>query len=268
MTVYYDPARIQSGAFPALLAIGDSWFWYPFVSNLLAELSAVVKPDYSNILTLGKVGARLEEYATGTYATDFARQLRPQYLQYYSAVLISGGGNDAVDWRLCLRDDCTGRQSAADCLDPQRLGAAMNDLAGWLLALIGEVRAAAEAMGRRAPDVFVHTYDYAPPDGEPARFPLFGIPLLGPWLKPAMDAAKVAPDPALRRAIVAQLIDALQATFSEFDSPVDKVHVVRTAGTLDPDSDWANELHPNGEGFRKLVHGPWLARLRETGYAA
>src|SRR5215472_8288236 len=44
MTVYYDPDRVESGALPALLAIGDSWFWYPFVSNLLAELSAVVKP--------------------------------------------------------------------------------------------------------------------------------------------------------------------------------------------------------------------------------
>jgi hypothetical protein len=268
MTVYYDPARVQSGAFPALLAIGDSWFWYPFVSNLLAELSAVVRPDYSNILTLGKVGARLEEYATGKYAKDFARQLRPQYLQYYSAVLISGGGNDVVDWRLCLRDDCTGRQDAAECLDPNRLAAAMDDLGGWLLALIGEVRAAADAAGRAPLDVFVHTYDYAPPNGEPARFPLFGIPLLGPWLKPAMDAAKVAADPVLRQAIVVRLIDALQTNFAQFDSPADRVHVVRTAGKLDPATDWANELHPSGEGFRKLVHGPWLARMRELGYAA
>ena len=30
---------------------------------------------------------------------------------------------------------------------------------------------------------------------------------------------------------------------------------------------WANELHPTGEGFKKLIHGPWLAPLKETGYA-
>ena len=59
MTVYVDRDQVQPGYFPAMLAIGDSWFWYPFVSNLLAELSAIVKPDYSNILALGKVGATL-----------------------------------------------------------------------------------------------------------------------------------------------------------------------------------------------------------------
>jgi len=267
MTVYYDPDRIESGAFPALLAIGDSWFWYPFVSNLLAELSAVVKPDYSNILTLGRVGAKLEQFAAGPYAEQLARQLRPQNIVFYSALLISGGGNDAVDWRLCLRDDCTGLTTARDCIDPDRLANSMNDLSGWLLALINETREAASAAGRQPLDVLVHCYDYAPPNGEPARFPLFGIPLLGPWLKPAMDQANVAPDFALRQDIVKLLIDALEATFSEFDSPSDRVHVIRTAGTLDPDTDWANELHPNGEGFRKLIHGPWLARLRQIGYA-
>jgi hypothetical protein len=44
MTVYYDANQIEPGHFPAMLAIGDSWFWYPFASNLLAELSAAVKP--------------------------------------------------------------------------------------------------------------------------------------------------------------------------------------------------------------------------------
>jgi len=268
MTVYYDFDQVQSrssAAMPAMLAIGDSWFWYPFVSNLLAELSAMVKPAYSNILTLGRVGARLEQFATpGLFAKDFARQLKPQYIRYYSAVLISGGGNDVVDWRLGLRADCTGLP-ADQCIDPQALDQAMNDLAGWLLALINEVRAA-EIAGNPPIDIFVHTYDYAPPNGQPAR--VFGFRLQGPWLKPALDQAKVDADFALRQEVVRLLINALQAKFSEFDSPADHVHVIKTAGTLDPQTDWANEMHPNGEGFRKLIHGPWLARLRATGYAA
>jgi hypothetical protein len=143
----------------------------------------------------------------------------------------------------------------------------MNDLSGWLLALIGEVRMAADTADRSPLDIFVHTYDYAPPNGEPARFPPFRVKVQGPWLKPALDQAQVTDDFALRQDIVKLLIDALQAKFTEFESPDDRVHVVRTAGTLDPDTDWANELHPNGEGFRKLIHGPWLDRLRETRYA-
>src|SRR4030095_9113437 len=102
MTVYFSPNMPTSGTPASILAIGDSWFWYPKVSNLLAEISAVVKPDYSNIMALGKVGAKLEEYVNGRYAKDFAKQLKPGWLQYYSAVMISGGGNDAVDWGLCL----------------------------------------------------------------------------------------------------------------------------------------------------------------------
>src|SRR5208283_5225676 len=132
--------------------------------------------------------------------------------------------------------------------DTQQLAQSMSDLGGRLLAIINEARDACDAAGRPRLDVFVHCYDYAPPNGEPARFPLVGIPLAGPWLKPAMDSHGVDPgNYALRQGIVKLLIDTLRATFMEFDSPADNVHVVSTPGTLDPATDWANELHPNGE---------------------
>jgi hypothetical protein len=267
MTVYYAPDQVQEGHFPAMLAIGDSWFWYPFVSNLLAELSAVVKPDYSNILALGQVGATLESYATGNFAAAFARELQPAYAQYYSAVLFSGAGNDAVSWELCLKSDCTGLTQAADCLDQAKLATLMQDLQGWLVALINEVNIAFDAAALRRPDIFVHCYDYAPPNGEAARIPVVGVPLAGPWLAPAMDTAKVANDYPLRQGIVRLLIDALQTTFSELESAPDRVHVIQSVGTLSPDTDWANELHPTGLGFQKLMHGPWLAKLQAAGFA-
>jgi hypothetical protein len=265
MTVYFDRSKIQSSAYPAMLAIGDSWFWYPFVSNLLAEISALVKPDYSNIFALGKVGATMQEYAAGKYAPEFARELKAVNFQYYSAVLISGAGNDAVDWGLCLKPDCTGIALPAQCLDGQRLDDLMDDLSGWLLAMINEVRLAADRVNR-AVDVFVHCYDFAPPDGVPVSIPWLGVPLLGPWLKPALDAASVDPDPAFRFEVIKVLITELQQTFAHFDSPRDGIYVVQSAGTLDPAADWANELHPNGQGFHRLVHGPWRKRLQDAGY--
>ena len=268
MTVYYDPHQVHEGAFPAILAIGDSWFWYPKVSNLLAEVSAAVKPAYSNIMALGYLGAKLEEYVHGKYAAAFARELKPGNLQYYSAVMISGGGNDAVDWGLCLKDDCTSETTPTGCLDPAKLSANMNDLAGWLLAMISEIHIASDNANLRRPDIFIHCYDYAPPNGKGFEVPLFGIPLAGPWLKPAMDTRHVPDDYPMRKEIVKLLINALAAAFGEFESPSDRVHVIQSPGTLDPDSDWDNELHPNGEGFRKLVHGPWLDMLRRTGFAS
>jgi len=268
MTVYYAPNQVSSGAFPAILAIGDSWFWYPKISNLLAEISAAVKPDYSNIMALGYLGAKLEEYVNGKYAKAFARELRPAFLQYYSAVMISGGGNDAVDWGLCLKDECGAETTAQGCMNQQALAARMIDLGGWLLAMINEIHLASDSAGLRHPDIFAHCYDYAPPNGKGFEAPIFGIPLSGPWLKPAMDSRHVPENYALRKEIVRILIDTLAQTLSEFDSPQERVYVIRSQGTLDPDADWDNELHPTGEGFRKLVHGPWIDVLRRTRYAA
>ena len=270
MTVYYDARQVREGAFPAILAIGDSWFWYPKVSNLLAEISAVVKPDYSNIMALGYLGARLEDYAKPgeKYFKAFARELSPGNLQYYSAVLISGGGNDAVKWELCLQADCGSATTPDECVDRDALSNHMIDLGGWLLAMISEIRMAYQDAGLRRPDIFTHCYAYAPPNGKGFEAPLFGIPLTKAWLKPAMDRHHVPPDYEMRKAIVRILIDKLADTLNDFDTPTERVYVIESQKTLDPDVDWDNELHPNGEGFRKLVHGPWLDVLRRTRYAA
>lgn len=251
-----------------ILAVGDSWFWYPKGSNLLAEISQIVKPDYANIRAVGYIGAKLEDYVPGgKYADDFANELRPGWLQYYSAVMISGGGNDVVDWGLCLKDDCSGETSARGCMNFSAVGQHMGELKHWLGALISEVRGAYDSAGLRRPDIFTHTYDYAPPNGRGFDTLLLGIPLVPPWLKPAMDRCKVPADYELRKLVVHEFIDALAIAYAEFDSPPDRVHVVRSEGTLNADTDWDNELHPTAAGFRNLARGPWLAVLRDAGIA-
>ena len=140
----------------------------------------------------------------------------------------------------------------------------MTALGGSLLAMIDAIADAFRNVGPRA-DIFIHCYDYAPPNGIGFKSPLFGVRLTKPWLKPAMDARQVVADYTLRKEIVRLLIDRLAKTFAEFDSPSERIYVIQSQGTLDPDVDWDNELHPNGEGFRKLVHGPWLDVLRGAG---
>jgi hypothetical protein len=215
VAVDYDRSSAQSGAFPAILAIGDSWFWYPIASNLLAEVSGVPKPAYADILALGYIGAELKEYVDGKYAAAFARELRPVYARYYSAVLISGGGNDAVDWGLCMKSDCSGATNATDCIDAPALSAKLTDLGGWLLTMIGEIHRAFNDGQLRRPDVFIHCYDYSVPNGKGFVSPIFHIKLKGPWLKPALDGASVPADDALRRGVVRILIDELTQTFAE-----------------------------------------------------
>jgi hypothetical protein len=262
--IYYGRT---AGAIASILAIGDSWFWYPKVNNLLNEVAAVVKPDYANILALGYIGATLEQYVNGRHAKEFARELKPGNARYYSIVLISGAGNDVVDWGLCLKTDCSAQTSAAGCIDDAMLEAKMTDLGGWLLAMVSEIHVAFDNIAAKRPDVFVHCYDYPPPNGKGFELPLLPVPLVAAWLKPAMDKAKVPDDYDMRKKIMRILIDTISQTFAEFESEDEQVFVIRSPGALDQDHDWDNELHPNGPGFRKLVRGPWLEKLRSRGYA-
>jgi hypothetical protein len=271
MPVYYGRgAPIEPGAFPSILAIGDSWFWYPLPAgyNLLQQLSdRVLKPDYANILSLGYVGARLEDYVEGRFAEDFQNELKPGNAQYYSAVLISGAGNDAVDYALALQQSCAGIASPGLCFDEARFDGLMRKLSGWLGRMIHDIRWAWRGEpAERHPHVFVHCYDYAPPDGRGARFA--GIPLsFGPWLKPAMDRAQVRDDPAFRQAVVKLLIDRIHDTFALYDDDARRVHLVDSRGCLDGADDWDNELHPNSKGFEKLAAGPWRAALAKYDFA-
>lgn len=271
MPVYYGSGTpIAPGAFPALLAVGDSWFWYPLPTgfNLLQQLSErVLRPDYANILSLGYVGATLQDFVEGRFAGEFQEELKALNAQYYSAVLISGAGNDAVDYSLALKNRCAGIGSPGKCFDEASFDGLMRKLSGWMGRMIHDIRWAWRAApALRQPHVFLHCYDYPPPDGRAAQFA--GIPLpFGPWLKPAMDRAQVRDEPEFRRDLVKLLIDRIHATFAPYDEDARLVHLVDSRGCLDIDNDWDNELHPNSKGFEKLAAGPWRTALAKYGFA-
>jgi hypothetical protein len=267
MSVYFGTTNmISDGKVPSILALGDSWFWYPFEANLLSQLSPALKPDYATILAVGQNGATLESYVSGIHARTFALLLTPNWLPYYSAILLSGGGNDSVNWDFCLRTDCSNIQDPHECLEILHLHRHLSEIQAWMLALINEIEHVYAQARLRRPDIFLHSYDYAPPNGKPASLPLVGVPLVGPWIEPAMERAGVGGYP-LRCAVVHEYMDQFQATLGELESSADRVHLVRSLGTLDEEVDWANELHPNGIGFRKLARGPWLAKMQEAGFA-
>ena len=271
MPVYYGRTTpIEPGAYPAMLAIGDSWFWYPLPTghNLLQQLSEqVLKPDYANILSLGYVGARLQDYVEGRFADDFQAELGPANAPYYAAVLISGAGNDAVDYSLALKNRCSGIGAPRLCFDEAGFDGLLRRLSGWMGRTIHDIRWAwSAAPALRQPRVFIHCYDYAPPNGKGAQ--LAGLPLpFGPWLKPAMDRAEVRDDAEFRRDLVKLLIDRIHDTYALYDDEARLVHLVDSRGCLDAERDWDNELHPNSRGFRKLAAGPWRAALEKYGFA-
>jgi hypothetical protein len=99
MTVYQKGEQWAPGEFPAILAIGDSWFWYPR-NNLLEALARHprLSRNFRHMQAVGYNGALLQRYVgAGPLAGDVRYNLSLNIRQYYSAFLISGAGNDAPD---------------------------------------------------------------------------------------------------------------------------------------------------------------------------
>jgi hypothetical protein len=273
MHIYKPGENWNTGEYPGILAIGDSWFWYPKNNILQALLEhKALKDDYRNIQLLGYNGAAINQYVgNGKYAASLQYNLSPLVSQYYSAVLISGGGNDAVDYRLALKANCSGLSTAEECIDDAGLDDLVRDISGSLGLMIHDIAWAFGKQNRKQiADVFIHGYDYSIPDGR--GFSLAGLQFGGPWLKPVLDAAQVAADNLpLRTAIVHLLIDKINKVIGAFDNPSQGVHYIDCLGVLsqgaDYQEDWDNELHPTFSGFKKIVDQRWIPVLRDQRYA-
>ena len=267
MRIYLPGDTPDAGHYPSILAIGDSWFWYPY-NNLLVAIAqhARVKAPYRNIQIIGYNGAMLAEYVNaGLYAPEIRRQLLPINAQYYSAVMVSGGGNDAINYGLALKGQCNGITDPAQCLDLAGLQGLLDGISASLTAVLAQVAAA--FAGRTVP-VFLHGYDYPVPDGR--GFTLAGLKLTGPWLRPALLTAGV--DPSLWLAVCRHLIDRMNDMIAPFADAAKNIHYVDSRGVLDCSSanyrnDWANEMHPTMAGFDRVVDQRWLPRLVATGLA-
>jgi len=274
MPVYAPGEAWKPGEFASILAIGDSWFWYP-TSNLLQALvnHPRLKDPYRNIQALGYNGAKISAYvdrgsSRGKYAKAFRRELDPLHSQYYVAVMVSGGGNDAVDYALALKRDCGGLERAEDCIDAEGLDALMRDISGALGLLLHDVLWAFRRQGR-SPTIVLHGYDYPVPDG--SGFDVLMFKLAGPWLAPAMNTAGVAHVTALRNGICRVLIDALNDTIARFAQAVPGAHCIDCRNVLRQGAgyreDWANEMHPTMAGFDRIVDERWIPRFAELGFA-
>ena len=277
MRIYLPGEAIDPGKMPAVLAIGDSWCWYPG-NNLLQAIALnwKVKAPYKNIQIIGYNGAELAEYVTygsvkGRYAAEIERQLLPINAQHYSAVVISGGGNDAIKYGLALKPQCNGITNADQCLDDIGIGGLLDRVSNCMTILLAQVAAAFASRPAHAPVyVFLHGYDYPVPDGR--GFTLGGVvTLTGPWLEPALKTAGV--DPALWQEVCRKLIERLNATIAAFADPAKNIHFVNSCGVLDCTpagykTDWANEMHPTVSGFAKVVEQRWIPVLAAVGIAS
>ncbi|PLC05585.1 hypothetical protein CY658_00375 [Variovorax sp. RO1] len=261
MAVYWDETKMQMGPHgtATILAFGDSWFWYPLPGGcLLNYLGDVVGARGHVILAKGMNGAETHDYVDGKYRNAVRESLR-LYGPTLSAVFISGGGNDFAgfnDLRPLLKTDCSAETLAAQCF---RNGTGGFDQ--FLVEMDEQYRALIGLIYTRTSvdcHIVMHSYDYAPPTGE-ALFGREG------WLRPALVDAGVVPE--LFKPCVDHLIDGFHGMLLNIaKGDPQHLHVVDSRGTLGP-SDWANELHPNGRGFKKIAVERWKPVLQPLNLA-
>lgn len=251
-------AMEREGANPTILAIGDSWFWYPMPGgSLVNNIGELVKSSGHVIYARGMNGAEAFDYVDGRYADDVREALRlygkTPAADGIEAAFISGGGNDFAglqDMLPLLKADCSTENAPAGCFREGAGGLAefLDRMDKYYRRLIGLIYT------HTAPGckILMHSYDYANPDGKA---------VIGDkgWLKPALDQARVPA--ALQAACIRHLIDSFHAMLEQIvlTDPANLV-LVDGRGVLKP-NEWANELHPNGTGFRKIAEQAWKPAL-------
>ncbi len=247
-----------------IIALGDSWFFYP-ENNILHAL------DHSkqyNIFPLGKNGARADGMR------NYLSELK-SFLETYrtiKAVLISAGGNDFAGLgdldKIILNPICSSANDINSCYQPGQPDRLFEKTMKHYQEILDTIIKYGRLFGGHI-TVFVHNYDYPIPDGKALKIGNFTI---GPWLKEPMDICKVPDDanPAggFRYQLCVDLINRftqkLESLAEKYqDNSIIRIKLIRSAGTLLP-TEWANELHPNPGGFRKIVKNCWKHHVEKV----
>jgi hypothetical protein len=243
-----------------ILAEGDSWFSLGAIptSNLLFSMRFPRDTVIANCAYPGDTIRRM-----ATLARDKA--LREAFSQAYNIswdlILLSGGGNDVLDEAddILLMSTERGTVSGpADYCDQAKLQTLLDEIGkGYRQIVAFRDAAGSTSVGK---PIVTHTYDIPTPRNSPSNFIV--VPVLGPWLQPAMHAAQVPV--ADRVAVSKYLIDSLADTIlglANGPNALPNFFVVDTRGTLTPaqadapgvSGDWMNEIHPDSDGYKKLA---------------
>ncbi len=243
-----------------LVAEGDSWFDYPRWDVLKA-----LRREYGyEVVSVAHYGQTLEEIAYSpsqlSGVIEALVHIRKEGKRP-KALLLSAGGNDLAGPE--LSSILTYRGSGQDPVDEAiltqiidvRLRRAMKT---WLLAV---TEIAAKEFGPTKIPILIHGYDYPVADGRGFLGGFWILP--GPWLDPSFRTRAYAGAPNgvdANTGTMHLVIDRYNRMLSSLPADPLLAHVkyVRVTGTLSDDpatykQDWSNELHPTGDGFKRVA---------------
>jgi hypothetical protein len=232
-----------------LIAEGDSWFDYLPGTDLIDCLKRLFDYDIENY---AKAGDTLENMIFGTGINRRFERVAPQIDTVLKRIrqlqprvfLFSGGGNDVAgdEFESYLNHKHSGLPALRETLAEDMIERVFRK---YFEDLIDRVAV-------HSPDthIITHGYGHTVPTGEGVDVLFFTF--AGPWLRPAL-AKKGILDPAEQRSTVFWLIDAYNAMLHSLGQTHANFHHVDLRPILDPDSDWANELHLKNSAYARAA---------------
>lgn len=244
---YRRQAKATARAEPPPLRVlveGDSWFDYPVPGGGGGVIVQLKEHYIRNLVVanMASAGEEVRQMLALSQRLELEKRLSETNPDLkFDALLFSGGGNDIVGEQFCLwLQDGRPDVPPESLVDGPRLAAAL-----------GMIKAAYEDLfhirDRLSPNtkIFLNGYDFPKVTG----IPLCGY---GPWLKPSLDYRKVT-DPAVQYAVVRTVLMRFAETLDRLAGDYRDVFLVPTQGKLNPDTHWANEIHPTERGFRVIA---------------
>jgi hypothetical protein len=232
-------ALLAAAPKPHVLAEGDSWFEYPIPGSGFGVIYQLHQITGVPILNMAHHGDEVR-YMLGVKQRREIEQRLADPLRF-DALLFSGGGNDLIGdpFVMWLRDYDPNLPAEGHLIAER-----VNDALGLVEAGYRELIAIRDRVSRST-KIFVHGYDYPRPSNK-------GVCGVGPWLKPSLDyRGIVVPDAQAR--IAKALLVGFREVLRRLEAGTPDFHYVETQGLLDPAHDWANEIHPTKDGFRKVA---------------
>lgn len=231
---YYDTmSRGYTG--PIIVSEGDSWWQYPiFLKDTIDHLM-----DEFAVYSMGAAGDLLQDMA------EKQEHLKGLEETGASILLLSGGGNDLLAGGALANHL---EEYDPDFNTGDYLKRSFQELLDSALAQYERILRQVHGTFPHV-SVFCHGYDYPVPKG-------------GTWLGRPMATRNIN-DPALQKAIAAEMMDRFNRALRRLCKTMPHVTYINCRGTVRDDR-WHDELHPTDEGYADVA-AKFARKIRALG---
>jgi hypothetical protein len=219
-----------------IICEGDSWFDHPFLQDIPTQLFSAF---HYCVLHSNQPGKLLSESVS---EREFLVPLKDFRKPQIKALLLSGGGNDLINWHKTDAYSSIFKPATSnnprDFIDFSQLGDALEELTNYF----DQIAALLSSAGVPQLPVLIHCYDHIRPAS-------YGHSLFkGTWIEPQLEA--IGAKPELYSAIAEHLQREWTLAYRAFCTRrgwhfIDASGIVRNR--------WYDEIHPHSRPFYEIA---------------